>query len=301
MQTRGARTFPARCVDRSGSLVTAHRGVETGIGEARAHRVHVLGLRKGPTRTRCTTRPSASCVRCALAWMPDSASRALRLSASEGFSNEPDLQVHALVALAAAGGVPHRLRRGLDHRRGGLLRRARRRRHLHLGGGHGDDLGPDEGTLSPCGRMLVELEILLGHRAVARLAGQRRRPLRRPAPARAAPPARPGRDWLRVKYHAAPAAISAPKTRPMKIPISVPPALLAGARAGLRAGLRSRLTIALPASHRLGRGHAQHRQTGDQHLAHCRGEREAGELDRLVLDQHALGVVPAVEVGGEVL
>ena len=39
-----------------------------------------------PVRTFSTTRPSGSCVRCALAWMPESASRAFRLSASEGFS-----------------------------------------------------------------------------------------------------------------------------------------------------------------------------------------------------------------------
>lgn len=38
------------------------------------------------------------------------------------------------------------------------------------------------------------LEVLLHHRTVAGLAGQRRRP-GRPAPARAAPPARAGKDW----------------------------------------------------------------------------------------------------------
>ena len=61
---------------------------ETRIGEAGPHRrLMSSGLAKGPTRTRYDAPVGQLALRAA--WMPESASRALRLSAPDGFSNEP--------------------------------------------------------------------------------------------------------------------------------------------------------------------------------------------------------------------
>ena len=59
--------------------------------------------------------------------------------------------------------------------------------------------------------------------------------------------------------------------------------------------------MGLRALHGLRCRHAEQLKAAGEHLLHRPGQSETGKLEGLVFDQHAFGVVPAVEFGRQVL